>query len=136
MQSFSSLALAGMLAIAAAYVGLGRATEADPGVDPMKTAAVSNAQVYRVSEPGKPSGCTLTVRNGIAGERREVTAGSACLTRLPAVAAAGRWTEDARGTVTLENAKGATIASFAPGDGVAFESIGRSSRLLTLTAVE
>lgn len=136
MQSFSSLALAGSLAIAAAYVGLTRPTEADPGVDPMKTAAVSNAQVYRLSELGKPSGCTLTVKHGIAGERRDVKAGADCAAGQPAIAASSHWIEDVRGTVTLADPKGVTIASFAPGDGVAFESTGRGAPIFTLVAVE
>ncbi len=103
--------------------------------DPMKTAAVSSGDVYRVAAVGAQGTCQLTVATPSRDDARAVTASPRCTNAIPALAASARWSEDARGTVTVSDSSGNRLAEFAPGDGLAYESTDHAAPRYTLHVI-
>jgi hypothetical protein len=133
MQSFSSLALAGTLGVAVLYAGLDMQASSEPPIDTIKTSAVSDGQTYRLSTRGRPFDCTLAVGGSAP---RTVTLSADCALSAAPLAKSARWVDEPRGTILLADADGAALARFAPGDGVAYESMERGAPLYTLLTTE
>lgn len=124
--------------------------EADPGIDPMITAAVPSALgrvqasagkgddaadlgLFLLSRDDDGNVCVFERAPAARAQILPVIIGEDCAELFAPLGRAAHWQDDAKGAVRLSDASGRTLVLFAPGETGEFFSVEPAAVQLTLT---
>ncbi len=129
------LMIAGAMATASIGVNALHKAQNNAGIDTQTTASISrpSGEVFRLSSIEASTSCEIVKGKAQRSGRSPLTVDPACDRVLPGMSRVRYWREKPDGSVDFTGEAGEALATFAIGDGTAYESFRPRTPLLRLS---
>ncbi|MGE0279434.1 MAG: hypothetical protein AB7P20_02310 [Rhizobiaceae bacterium] len=128
--------IAGAMATAAVGLNALHKIQDSPGIDLQTTASIArpSGEVFRLSSVDEGGSCQVIKGKTQRSGRSSLTVDPACDKVLPGMSRVRFWRERPDGSIDLTGEAGESLATFAVGDGFAYESFRPRTPLLRLSS--
>lgn len=128
--------IAGAMATAAVGLNALHKIQDNPGIDIQTTASIMrpSGEIFRLLSVDEGASCEVIKGKTQRSGRSPLTVDPACDQILPGMALVRFWRERPDGSVDLTGEAGESLATFAVGDGFAYESFRPRTPLLRMSA--